>query len=80
MKEENVKILFEVDKNDIATMQLTGDKTAVKSGMIYLISKMAEEDGVTTLELLDDFSHVVAMAELPSPVTRMLEDIFGGKK
>lgn len=57
------KLLFELNKEGKVTIEVSGSKAAVKSGLLTIIEKMAKLDGSTTTELLTELSEVTKLKE-----------------
>ena len=60
----NVKILFEIKDGDV-TYDISGNKTAVKAGITTILDQIAEADGISTSELLEEF---VAVANVKTNI------------
>lgn len=56
----NVKILFEIKDGEVIC-DITGNKTAVKAGIITIMDQIAEAEGISTSELLEEFVAVAKM-------------------
>lgn len=58
----NVKILFEIKDGEVIC-DITGNKTVVKAGITTIMDQIAEAEGISTSELLEEFVAVAKMKD-----------------
>lgn len=76
MKALESKVSFELTKEGKLTVEVRGNKAAVKSGLLTIIERMAELEGRTTSDLLAELSHIVKFKE-ENPFETILANLFG---
>jgi len=76
MKGLEAKVLFELNKEGKVTIEVSGRKVSAKSGVLTIIERMAELEGISTAALLEEFQGIVKMKE-ENPIEDILAMLFG---
>lgn len=58
-----VKILFEASEDHTNRIEIIGERSAVKAGILAVIEKIADADNIDIQELLAEFARVAEVAE-----------------
>ena len=76
MRNVVAKVSFELTKDGTITIEIRGSKKAAKSGLLAIIEGMAESDGSTTSELLEELSEISNMKEAHEEIPQGVKDLF----